>query len=64
MKLIIPTAINILTHVNEQIVQNRRRGFDTAIELPSLRRRAYLLVKENGVLPVRDVVDDPFEGVR
>lgn len=54
--LIIPTAINVLCAVNEGIVQNRRRGLDGLIELPTLRNRAKMMVSEQGVLPITQEV--------
>lgn len=51
-KLIVPSSINILTMVNESILQNRKKGFEGQVELPSLRRRAKLIVNETGLIPV------------
>ena len=57
-EIIIPTAINLLCAVNEGIVQNRRRGLDAEIVLPSLRVRARMVVGEVGVLPLQQIVPD------
>lgn len=56
--LIIPTSINVLCAVNEGIVQNRRRGLQGEIVLPSLRKRAKMIVDEAGVLPIKEVVPE------
>lgn len=53
-KLIVPSAINILTLVNDNLVQNRRRGLPGVVDLPSLRRRAFMIVNETGLLPVKE----------
>lgn len=56
VQLIIPTSINVLTAVNEVFLQENKNGEDISIDLPSLRRRALMIVKETGVLPVQTVV--------
>ena len=56
--LVIPTAVNVVTAVAENINKNRRLGFDPQVSLPSVRQRAYMVVNETGVLPVQDVTDD------
>jgi hypothetical protein len=50
--LVIPSGINFLNAVADTMNQNGRIGQDSSIELPSLRRRAYLAVNETGVIPV------------
>lgn len=51
---VIPTAINVLTVVNDALLTARRQGFTGTVELPSLRRRARMVVHRIGVLPVRN----------
>jgi len=62
VQLIIPTSINVLTAVNEVFLQQNKNGEDIGISLPSLRRRALMIVNEIGVLPIQTVVptDDSF----
>jgi low affinity Fe/Cu permease len=62
VQLIIPTSINVLTAVNDVFLQENRNGDDLAIALPSLRRRALMIVNEVGVLPIQTVVpaDDSY----
>lgn len=52
VKLIVPTAINLVAHVNETLVSARRRGFEGELELPSLRQRAKAAVYEKSVLKI------------
>lgn len=52
VKLIIPTSINLLNAVNENFVQQRKASQTLQIDLPSLRRRALLVVNEVGTLPI------------
>ena len=51
---VIPTAINVLTVANDAFLIARRQGFTGTVELPSLRRRARMIVHRIGVLPVRN----------
>ncbi len=62
VQLIIPTAINLLTAVNEAMLTLHKAGDVAAMELPSLRRRALLVVKEIGTLPIQStyIEEDPF----
>ena len=59
IQLIIPTAINTLCAVNETLISRKKAGLPTDITLPSLRRRALLIVKEAGVLSVQMTVISP-----
>lgn len=52
IQVITPSAINLLTAVQEQVVADRRQGRSTRLVLPSLRRRASLVVNESGALPL------------
>ena len=56
IQLIIPTAINTITAVNEVLITRKKEGLSTEIQLPSLRRRALLVVKEAGVLAIQMIV--------
>lgn len=56
--LILPTSINVLCAVNEGILRNRRRGLTGEVTLPSLRKRAKMIVEEAGVLPITEVVPE------
>ena len=56
IQVIIPTAINTLCAVNETLISRKKEGLTTDISLPSLRRRALLIVKEAGVLSVQMTV--------
>lgn len=52
--VIIPTSINVITLVNDNILFNIRRGHAAEISLPSLRRRAKMIVAETGVVAVHE----------
>ena len=62
VQVIIPTAINLLTAVNETLLTRHMAGETVDVVLASLRRRALLVVKEVGALPVQSLVleDEPF----
>lgn len=49
-EFIMPTAINMLNVVNENIVANLRRRKDAAIELPSLYQLAFMVHHNTGEL--------------
>jgi hypothetical protein len=44
--IIIPTAVNTVLMVNDNIMSNLRKGKASDIALPSLYKRAYLIVNE------------------
>jgi hypothetical protein len=46
IEIVIPTAINVLLLVNENIVSNLRKGQISDLTLPSLYKRAFLVVNE------------------
>jgi hypothetical protein len=56
IQVIIPTAVNTLCAVNETLISRKKAGMVTDISLPSLRRRALLIVKEVGVLSLQMTV--------
>jgi len=56
IQLIVPTAINVVTAVNDVLITLHREGLPAEISLPSLRRRAILIVNEVGVLPLQMIV--------
>jgi hypothetical protein len=43
---LIPSAINMVLMVNDNVVSNLRRGLTTDLSLPSLYRKAFLVVNE------------------
>ena len=51
-QIIVPTAINVLTLVNDSVIAARRAGDPVNIALPSIRKRARLIVNEAGSLQV------------
>lgn len=51
-RFIVPTAINVLNVVNENIVNNLRRLQDSDLGLPSLYRLAFMVYYNTGELPV------------
>lgn len=59
VQVIIPTAINLITATNEVLITRAKAGLTSEIDLPSLRRRALMVVKEQGVLTIQ--LDVPVE---
>lgn len=59
VQVIIPTSINVLTATNESLVSRAKADLPAQIDLPSLRRRALMIVKEQGVLTIQQ--DVPVE---
>jgi hypothetical protein len=61
-QLIVPTAINFVTAVNEQIRFGRGQGQDAMLLLPTLFTRARLVYSEQGMLPIQIVTlaSEPF----
>ncbi len=57
VKLVVANAINMVTEINEVIIENARKGVDAEIELPGLIDRAYLIFHETGIVPMTDVLD-------
>lgn len=51
-QVVVPTAINILTLVNDSVIAARRAGDPVNISLPSIRKRARLVVNEENALQV------------
>jgi hypothetical protein len=60
VQVIIPTAINVITATNEVLITRAKDNTTPEIELPSLRRRALMVIKEQGVLSIQ--VDSPVSG--
>ncbi len=52
VEVIIPTAINIVLMVNENLVSNLRKAQAADLVLPSLYKRAYLVVNETDEIAV------------
>lgn len=46
IEILVPTAINICLMVNENVMDNLRRVKEAGLTLPSLYRRAFLVVNE------------------
>lgn len=44
--IIVPTATNTVLMVNDNIVTNLRKGLASDIVLPSIYKRAYLIINE------------------
>jgi len=44
--IIIPTAINVILMVNDNVMRNMRLRKDPDLSLPSLYKRAYLVLNE------------------
>lgn len=59
VQVIIPTSINVLTATNEALINRAKADLTAEVELPSLRRRALMIVKEQGVLTIQQ--DVPVE---
>lgn len=58
-EFIMPTAINILNLVNDNIVANLRRRQDSAVELPSLYQLAFMVYHNTGELLItREAVEE------
>ena len=56
--IVIPTSVNTVLMVNENIIDNLRKDQDSDIQLPSLYKRAFLVVTEaDEVAIVRQEVD-------
>jgi len=55
VRVIIPTSINLLTALNDVFLTLHRAGEPLEVGLPSLRRRALLVVNEIGTLPIQAV---------
>lgn len=54
IRYMLPKAENLLRLANYNIVMNRRHGHEATVTVPSLLRRAYMVVNETGVLPYRN----------
>ena len=57
-RTIIPTASNVLTLVNDEVIRQRKVSAPAVIHFPSLRQRAWLIVKEIKVMPVGNLFPD------
>jgi hypothetical protein len=44
--IIIPTAVNTVLMVNDNIITNMRKGLASDIVMPSIYKRAYMIVNE------------------
>jgi len=52
IKLVLPSAIGLLTALNEEIVLRRRLGVVPVLALPALRTRAWMVVNETSVVSI------------
>jgi hypothetical protein len=59
-RLIVPTALNVLNAINENIVANLRRDQDAALEFPSLYRLAFMVYNNTGEIMVETTEIDPI----
>lgn len=50
----LPKAGNLVRLANYNIVMNRRYGHSATVTVPSLVRRAKIIVNEEGVIPYRN----------
>ncbi|RLI87359.1 MAG: hypothetical protein DRP01_02020 [Archaeoglobales archaeon] len=57
-KFVPANAVNIVVEVNQTIVTNTRKQVPSRITLPGLYDRAFMMVTENGIMPVTDVLED------
>lgn len=57
-KFVPANAINVVVEVNQTIVTNTRKQVPTRITLPNLYDRAFMVVTENGIMPVTDTLED------
>jgi hypothetical protein len=51
-QIIVPTAINVLTLINDSVIAARKANDPVDIALPSIRKRARLIVNGEGTLQV------------
>ncbi len=57
-KLVPATAINIIMQLNQIIVENFRKGQPAELVLPRMFDRAFLIVHENGTVPIVDYTSE------
>ena len=59
LKKIPPRAESLLKHIIDSLITNAQRsGDDTAVDLPPLVERAYMVVNETAALSVLDYAPD------
>lgn len=51
-QVIVPTAVNVLMFVNDSMITSRKAGDEMTLSLPSIRKRAKLIVNGEGALHV------------
>lgn len=56
VKLIIPTAINQVTYLNQALISARRRGFTGEITVPTRRERAKAAILESKLMRFEETV--------
>lgn len=52
VEVVVPTAINMVLMVNENIIANLRKGQAATLTLPSLYKRAFLVVNQTDEIAV------------
>ncbi len=55
---VIPTSVNIIGVAHENIVTNLLREKTSSVELPTMYRRAFMIVNETGELFVSEEVSE------
>ncbi len=58
VKLVIANAIEVAVEINEVMLENARKGTESTITLPGIVRRAFMIVNENGVIPMKSTVTE------
>lgn len=59
-QVLVPTAVNMLMFINDSFITSRKAGDDMTMVLPSIRKRAKLIVNSEGSLQVSvDVPGSP-----
>lgn len=60
-QVIVPTAINMLTFINDSLLASRKLRVPMQVTIPTLRERAQLIVNGTGSMHVvvEDTVPDP-----
>ena len=51
-QVLVPTAVNMLMFINDSFITSRKAGDDMTVVLPSIRKRAKLIVNSEGSLQV------------
>lgn len=57
-KFIPANAVNVVVEINQALVTNTRKRVPSRIDMPNLYDRAFMMVTENGIIPVTDTLED------